>query len=399
MADLQNVVVGGTVRIRGDYFDFGKQAGVHENSLGVVEQRSRLNIKADFTEDVSAFIELENYGLWGEGFRSNYLTGVDARANGANGVEAYQAYIEAKNIFGTKLQARIGRQEITLGNGWLVGTNDNMAFFYGLSFDALRLTYADDLFRVDAIASKLAERSPLQEDGDTDFYAVYGSYLGIENVSLDAYWLFIRDATSEASSRDNHTFGLRGSGKIGALDFEAEAANQLVERVGVDNSDVWGANLEVGYTFDCAVKPRLYIGGAYFEGDEYDLAFNRTFASKKYGLVLDNASNLTNLWLVRGGAIFYPVEKLKMTSAVGYFQANQIREIDADHDSRKPLGIEADVRAEYAYTKDLSFGVAFAHVFVFDGIKDGNYLTNNGLSVAQLTRDLNYVYFETKISF
>lgn len=405
VADLQNVIVGGSVRIRGDYFSFGTQNGVHDNSLSVVEQRTRLNVRADFTEDVSAFIELDSYDVWGDGFRSNYVNGVDSRPIGTstagNSLDAqmYQAYIEAKNMFGTNLRARVGRQEIKLGNGWLVGTNDVMAFYYGLSFDALRLTYATEQFSVDAIASKLAEGSPTQEDGDTDFYAVYGSYLGIQDVTVDAYWMFIRDAAVAPASCDTHTFGLRGAGKIGAFDFEAEAANQLVEREATQNSDVWGGNLEVGYTFDCALKPRVYLGGAYFEGDDKDLAFNRLFASKKYGLVLDNESNLTNMWLVRGGAIAYPVDNLKLTTAVGYFQANQVRALSATDVSRKPLGMEADIRAEYSYTKDLVFGAGYAHVFVFEGLKDGNYIPNNGLTVAQLTGGIDYVYVETKIAF
>lgn len=398
LAELQNVAVGGSLRIRGDYFDFGKQNGTHVNSESIVEERVRLNVKADFTENVNAFVEFDSYGWWGDNFRSNYLTGVD-KAPTTNEANIFQAYVEANNMWGTNLRARIGRQEITLGNGWLLGNNDTMAFYYGLSFDALRLTYATDLFRIDAIASKLADASPAQEDGDTDFYTVYGSYLGIENVTLDAYWMFIRDAAVAPGSRETHTFGLRGAGKVGAFDFESEAAYQLVNRENLDSSDAWGGNVEFGYTFDSALKPRAYVGGAYFEGDEQDLAFNRLFASKKYGLVLDNASNLTNMWLTRGGVSLYPVERLKLTSAVGYFQALQVREIAPNTNSRKPLGMEADVRAEYAYSKDLTVSAGYAHVFAFDGLKDGNYIPENGLNVAQLTGGINYVFMEVKLAF
>lgn len=399
-ADLQNVTVGGSLRIRGNFFYEGDQFGEHVNSRHFIEERARLNVKADFTENVSAFIEFDNYDVWGGDFRSNYLTGVDSRANTSDDAEVYQAYIDAKELWGTDLSARIGRQEMKFGNGWLVGPNDQHAYFYGLSFDALRLTYATDQFKVDAFASKLAENSPLQEDGDIDFYGVYGSYLGVENMNFDAYWFMLRDAQNFSGSQDTHTFGLRGAGKINAFDFEADGAYQLVDRDNLDNSDAWGGNLEVGYTFDMATTPRLYIGTAYYEGaEDGDLAFNRLFASKRYGLVLDNMSCLSNMWVVRGGLIVNATESLKIMSTVGYVQADQSRKINATDESRKALGLEADIRAEYAYTKDLTFGCGYAHVFMFDGIKDGNYLGDNGTVIAQLSDDMDYLFFETKIAF
>src|SRR5690606_31870040 len=110
-----------------------------------------------------------------------------------NDVEVYQAYIEANEMFGYPLRLRIGRQELAFGSEWLVGVNDAAAFFQGLSFDAVRLTYATDVFSVDAFAAKLADTTPLEQDGDVDFYGVYGSYLGLEDIVIDAYWMWLRD--------------------------------------------------------------------------------------------------------------------------------------------------------------------------------------------------------------
>jgi len=133
-ADLQNVVVGGSIRIRGNWYP-----GVNDgNTIASTEQRTRLNVRADFTDAVSAFIEVDDYAIWGEDFRSNYLTGIDGRAATGDDVELYQAYIDAKEMWGTGLKARIGRQEIKLGSGFLVGTNDKNSVFTGLSFDGVR---------------------------------------------------------------------------------------------------------------------------------------------------------------------------------------------------------------------------------------------------------------------
>ena len=404
LADLQNVAVGGSVRIRGNYFDFDHVADAHVNSLAFVEQRTRLNVKADFTDSVDAFIELDSYDNWGEDFRSHYLTGVDSR--GTADVSLYQAYIEAKGLWGTPLAARIGRQELKLGSGWLVGANNAAPYFQGLSFDALLLSYATDQFNVAAVAGKLLERSPLEEDGDISLYGVYASYLGIENVTLDAYWLFIRDAANFKGSLDSHAFGLRGSGKFGAFDFEAEAAYEsfswdkedLLLADGDTHSGAIGANLLVGYTFDVNYAPRVYAGAAYFGAEKDEAPFNRLFSDWKYCLILDTNANLSNIWLVHGGVTMNPTESLKLTASAGYIQAIQDREIDPWHSSDKPLGVEAGVRADYAYTKELTFAASYSHLFALDGLKDGNYVPNNSAALA-FTNDVNYFYAETKLSF
>jgi hypothetical protein len=382
-ADLQNVVVGGSVRIRADWFNYGDNAP--DNAF--VEQRTRLNVRADFTDAVSAFIEMDDYEVWGGGdFRSNYLTGVDSRANTSDDVELYQAYIDANEMWGTKLKARIGRQEIKLGSGWLVGTNDKNAYFRGLSFDGVRLTYATDQFSVEALWAKLLDQSPWYSDGDIDLYGVYGSYLGIENVTLDAYWLYVRDAADMSGIYevlDTHTVGLRGAGTLGAFDFEAEAAYQWLDADHHGNSDALAGNLEVGYTFDMDYTPRVFLGGAYFEGSDDDQPFDRLFSNWEYTMFdfLGEQSNacMTNFWTARGGFSIMPTESLKASLAAGYLSL--VEDFGWDNE----LGWEIDASLSYAYTKDLSFEVGYAHFFTGDALGNAD--------------DLNYFYGETKLCF
>jgi hypothetical protein len=379
-ADLQNVVVGGSIRMRANWFDYGDSM----NSNAFVEQNTKLNVRADFTDAVSAFIEFDDYENWGDDFRSNYLTGIDSRADSSDDVEVYQAYIDANEMWGTALKARIGRQEIKLGSGFLVGNNSKNAYFRGLSFDGIRLTYATDQFSVEGLYAKLAENSPLEEDGDIDMYGVYGSYLGIENVTLDAYWLFIRDAQNFDGSLDTHTFGLRGAGTFNAFDFEAEAAYQLLDLDDADNSDAFAANLEVGYTFDMDYTPRVFLGGAYFEGDDEDMPFNRLFSNWEYSM-FDFAgenmnANMTNFWTGRAGVSVMPTETVKLALAGGYLALVE------DFGGDKDLGWEIDASVAYAYTKDLSFEAGYSHFFTGDAVADD-------------ADDFNYFYAETKICF
>jgi len=433
-AELQNVQVGGSLRIRGNYwtseagpdsltqrnplinqvFPFGlagytqwrgvpggnpaaglrwpgqpgrnavvSPVGWDKRGHGVkfVEQKTKLNVKADFTESVSAFVELDSYDIWGEDFRSNYINGADGRAVTNTDVEVYQSYIEANEMFGYPLRLRVGRQEIKLGSGWLVGTNDAGSFFTGLSFDGIRATYATDQFSVDAIWAKLAGTNPaVEEDADTDMYALYGSYLGIENITLDAYWIWVRDAAKQFDTNRGwlgewwedvlnvddydvtnlHTIGLRGAGTYGALDFEAELAYQfgdagsvgstfqgqgLLSPYGPDGASFsnWAGNLQVGYTFDMDYTPRVYGGAAYFGGEDNrdvnfwqwlgavacpywhadsSVSFNRLFSDWQYGnFVGAQSHDCTNLWLAYVGVSAMPVENLKLDLSVAYVQS------------------------------------------------------------------------------
>jgi hypothetical protein len=533
-AELQNVLVGGQIRIRGNWFDEAAlpDSQVHNNrifqwplvnfwrpgnlnpmagarwagipgragigslfswddkggKLSFTEMRTRLNVRADFTEMVSAFIELDSYDVWGEtpvvgaaanDFRSNYITGVDGRANTSDDVEVYQSYIEANEMFGMPLRLRIGRQEINLGSGWLVGTNDEGAFFRGLSFDAVRATYATDVFSVDAFWAKLVERSPLEEDGDTDLYGVYASFLGVENSTFDAYWLLVRDAASRSDTQggwlgnwiedllsvDNydpttlHTVGLRGAGKYGAFDFEAEAAYQfgnadsvnfgfrnqgLLSPYGPDGEKfgAWGGNLEVGYTFDMEFQPRVFIGGAYLGGEDNrdvdfvqwlgamfcpfwsadsSVSFNRLFSNWEYSHFLDNgAADLSNVWLARAGFSVMPTEQLRLEVTGTYYETlepfsrpwptfwllgNRVSPLAGlsflSEENDTALGWEVAANATYVYSEDLSFELGYAHFFVDDGLEWGNFNNANGLAYngGQSDKDPNYVYFQTKICF
>jgi len=386
-ADLQNVIVGGSLTIRGNWYpSYDVIADVSANSLAFVEQRTRLNVRADFTDSVSAFIEVDSYDVWGEDFRSNYLTGVDSRSGALDQVSLYQAYIEANDMWGVEgLKARVGRQEIKLGNGFLVSNQGGMPFGTGLSFDAVRVSYGTDQFSVDGLWAKLAERSPAEEDGDVDLYGIYGSYKGIENVSLDAYWLFIRDAANFFGSLDTHTVGLRGAGKVGALDFEAEAAYQWLDLDDADNSDAFAANLEVGYTFDMTYTPRVFLGGAYFEGSDDDASFNRLFSGYKYskffqgGLLDARWDNLTNFWTGRAGVSAMPTESVKLALTGAYLSL--VEDFGGDSD----LGWEIDASVTYNYSADLAIEAGYSHFFQGDALLADD--------------DLDYFYLQSKLCF
>jgi len=405
VAELQNVEVGGKLQIRGNYYrmdDFG--------ATSFAEQRTQLNVKADFTNDVSTFIEFDSYGDWGQGFRSNYLTGIDAR--GGADVNLYQAYINVKNLWGTPLGLRVGRQELVFGSEFLMGNNNSNAYFTGLSFDAIRLTFANDMFKADAFAAKLAESFQNFGKGDVDLYGVYGSYIGIEDVTLDAYWLYVQDNTVVGNDIDIHTFGLRGAGTLSGFDFDAEVAYQLGSvdgqpsacPFGFGEADVdygtFGANAELGYTFDMAWQPRVFGKFAYFGGGDPDtckwsndrtLPFNRLFSDVDYSLFLDNQSNLTNLFFYGLGVQVMPTECVSLKLMGAYL------DLDNSIGEQSELGWEVGVSGTYHYSEDLAFTAGYSHFFGsdWDQTKDCPIYDFDG----DQSSDFDYVYAQTEIAF
>lgn len=419
-AELQNVEVGGSIRIRGNYYDM--------DSLGDsswIEQRTRLNVKADFTSDVSAFIEFDYYNNWGEDFRSLYLTGADFRGSGGNDVDLYQGYIEAANMWGTPLSMRVGRQELSFGTEWLVGVNDAAALFTGLSFDALRLTYAIDTLTIDAVAAKLVETMSDFGDDDTDFYAIYASYLGIEDVTLDAYWMFLRDdGVALGDDVDVHTVGLRGAGVIGAFDFDVEAAYQFGDVDGRPsacplgfgeadvNYDAFAVNSELGYTFDMAWTPRVFARFAWFEGgddddslcsNDRDLPFNRLFSNWEYTEFWANTDE-SNLFYYALGVGVAPTECLTLSLVCAYFEVDEEAPETGwwfwRNDVEDELGIELGLYADYQYSEDLVFRAGYAHFFGDEGLEDNNFVLN-GLAPlgGDEDDDYDYLFIETELCF
>ncbi len=404
VAELQNVEVGGSLKIRGNYWRMD-QFG----ASNFTEQRTTLNVKADFTNDISAFIELDSYGDWGQGFRSNYLTGMDGR--GGTDVHLYQAYIDEKNLWGTGLSSRTGRQELVFGSKFLLGNNSSGPHFTGLSYDGTRLSYACDMFKIDAFAAKLAETFQNLGKGDVDLYGVYASYIGIQDVTLDAYGIGVMDDRIPNKDVSVYTFGLRGAGTISGFDFDAEAAYQMGKvdgqpsacPFGFGEADVkygaFAANGDLGYTFDMTWQPRVFGKFAYFGGGKADdncwsndrtLPFNRLFSDISYSPFLDVNRNLSNIFFYGLGVQVMPTECLSLKLMGSYI------DLDKKVGAQSSLGWEAGVSGTYHYSEDLAFTAGYSHFFGSDWNKEKSCMFDKDDSNKP---SFDYVYAQTEISF
>lgn len=481
-AEMQSVQVGGEVRIRGRYwnnnysnavngpatpryvgFNFANRPlgpfGLNSrfdfddagSDLAYVEQRTRLNVKADFSDDVSALVEFESFDIWGTDFRSNFVSGIDG-AGGAS-ITLYQSYIETRNTLGYPVRMRLGRQEMKLGKGWLV--DDITTAIIGRNFDGARYTYTSDLIDVDAWGMKLAES--LAGDNDIDYYGIYGTYKGLEQLKISAYWMLVRDGSTASDTTLNpagewvearlglddydptclHTIGARLFGATGSFDYDWELAYQFGEadRVGAlfapalygDTSAEFGnfaTDLELGYTIDMAWQPRVFLGGAFFEGEDNrdfryrdwflpgegnaSVSFNRLFPGASYSMTLDIGQELSNFWQLRAGIAAKPTEKISLLFRVAHFETDE--PFDAPvwpafaawtHPNDKDLGWTTFLMGKYQYSQDLSIAMIWEHLFTGDGLEQGQFFARNGLEFVGGTagEDSDYIHGDVQIKF
>ena len=448
------------------------RADGHGGAMSYAEQRTRLHIKAGLTDNVQAYIELDDNETWGDGdFRSDYRTGTDWAADSTDDVEIYQAYIEATELLGQPLTLKIGRQEMCFGSGWLVGTNPYSDPFTGLSFDAVRLTYAGAACTLDAWWSKLQDRAQDEEDGDTDFYGLYLSCPVTDNITFDTYWLLVRDAQSRTQTRlewpleglvqsfgfdayettNLHTIGVRTTGKSGSLDWEMEAAYQFgnADALGVlftpadggyGDSEArfgnWAGQFTLGYTVDSVrFRPRGYLHGEYYGGEDRraisigewmnpflhskaSVSFNRLFSDYETHSFLDG-SGLSNYYNLVIGMELALTEKLKFSLSADFAQA--IKPFDWPLDARfgywhvplapdlpfltqkgsRDLGWELNLYFRYAYSEHLAIEVGGTHYCPGEGVRDGVFCEDNGMTLVGGTgdHDADYLYIMTQLTF
>jgi hypothetical protein len=438
-AELQNVQVGGSLRIRGSWYssadlDFDNDENFDQGTGDVdtlfVEQRTRINVSADFTDDVHAFIELDSWDVFGDGFRglttaeeiysvplaargisfsdAMALSGFDEGSSGTP-VNFYQGYVEMREAWGYPINIKIGRSEMQHGDEFLVGNNDTSSSFRGLSFDGVWLTYDHESFDITAFWTRLFQDFSGESSGDTDFSGIYGSYTGLENMTIDGYYYYYHQsltAATQAGGFDEstafHTIGARFAGNVSQFDWAGNAAYQFGDTGDPNQEDVQGIGVQaaLGYTFDVNMQPRIFINGAYYSGDDEDFddhyGFNRLFSDHEYSEFIDS-TDLMNFWMVGGGVSAQVTEAIGLTGVVNYFQT--VEDFGTDEND---LGLEVAVYAKYDYSEDLYFQAGYAHYFAGDAVEDGT-ATNawgfSGVGGFGESDDLDYLFLETGISF
>lgn len=362
----------------------------NENAKGnsATEQRTSLSVQADFSDEVSANITLDSYGFWGGNSREG------------DNVQLHEAYITLGDAV-AGFDLKIGRQEVLLGSEFIIGNNSTAGSFDHMSFDGIRGDYAGENFNVTLLSLKIDENDGFNSnevDQDDDLYAIYATYNGIENHTIDGYVFLERSGITGASNSENgelYTIGARAAGTFGSFDYELEIATQS----GQDSSDTdyegLAVNSVLGYTFDSNMQPRVWLGFALLTGDDEDNGFTRNYSDWEFSEFLGDGEE-SNLMIIRAGVSANVTEKIGLSAVVSSFTLEEEDDGNGIYNGfnvttgEDDLGLEIGLYATYQYSEDVAMEVGAAQFLNGDSIEDAQGDDED---------DQTYVYAEISLSF
>ncbi|MBI1952581.1 MAG: alginate export family protein [Candidatus Omnitrophica bacterium] len=291
-----------------------------DDNVGFLLSTVHLQVDADLTDNVSATVQLVNQRPW------------DAEAHAAgrdtDSINIDQAYVVLKEFLYSPLTVIAGRQDITYGNGFIVGAGllaDPDGAFASLaangdtnqaqmgqehsdynSYDAVRLILDFAPITVEGLFSKINETGDVGDD-QTLYGALVNYKLDQWNAEIEPYWFFkkdedgaanitVNDAVSASNaartyeSNEVHTTGLRlAASPIENLSISGEGAHQFGEitdttpQVQTRDRDAWGANIDVRYNWvNAPWTPTTGVGWVFYSGEDSSPAGTTRNESDKF---------------------------------------------------------------------------------------------------------------------
>ncbi len=305
-----------------------------------------------------------------------------------NTFDINQAYLELGRTETSGFGLRVGRQELFFGNGRLIGNSwwSNVS----RSFDAVRGSYQQGAYRVDAFASSVV----IARDGVIDhhnqgnnLHGIYGTIknkLGT-NSQFEPYtfWHVQNGATLKTGKQghlDQWTYGFRLLGELpDHFDYRTEMAIQR-GHLGPASIKAWTGHWVLGNTIPVAWAPRPFVEFDYASGDPNSKntstteTFDPIYPSTHDKLGLADQIGWRNIKDLRGGLDFHPIRKWDMNvSGHDFWLANAHDSLyptrgsvvakDLSGKSGTHVGEEVDFQAIYKPTLQIQLGAGIGHLF------------------------------------
>jgi hypothetical protein len=382
-AAVDKVTVGGSLELRGVYLDdidWAPNSAPSDESGNWYESIAKIFVAVDFTDNVSTMIRLLNDRRW------------DNPAAGTNEIlNTDLAYIKIADIFGYPITATLGRQEIIIGEGFLVGdgtigtitvpggNNIGTGIYQNLdprkAFDALRFTYAEDPYNIDFIIAKAGENnagagSVYQEDDNSLYGANVNYKLGDICIINFGVWNHMnREAGSAATDVVAVSLGAEGSiPGVEGLSAKVEIVPQFGDSSNNVDQDALGYCLGVEYAVDNEYKPWVALSYIFRSGDEagsttdyegFDIMFQDTII----GEIED--PNLDYLYVANGCKVikltggFKPIEKVNVDIAYYNITLDEIGIGNGLTDD--DWANDYSVNIAYDYNEDVQFGLLWVY--------------------------------------
>jgi hypothetical protein len=403
---VENIKVGGDLTFIGverNNFDLlkGSDDGEHFIYSGV-----RVYVSADLSNKVSTmvrFITENDFGMDEDYY--GYVPQLDL------------AYVKLSDILTPGLSLTVGRQEIQIGEGLVVGSRYRVGDYYAASqnslyygedlgqmkaFDAVKLDYAFQglPLSVSAFKAKIAESYGISSgsiyipisgwiypDSDLDLLGISFLWKG-EQYSLEPYYV---DLVAYGQDFNIQTAGIRGTwnpAAVKGLALKAEYAKQFGNVTTGFDAAGWAGYIGASYEFATNMKPTIYGVYNYFSGisptstdmDAWIPVFPSNIASRvgkiAYEAIFPAGETMPYYWYtgtpgfvdglasLKLGVSLNPTEKLGVS--LDWFNLTALETFGP----RKGIGNEIDLGLTYAYTEDVALGLDIGYFMAGDNVKD-----------------------------
>jgi hypothetical protein len=399
-AETQNIKVSGDIKAAYVYqhdINFADNLGDSQNFF---MQQVGLNVEADLTDNVSTYVRLINERDWNANVQdaSSTYKSFDILLD--------EAYVTLKEMLYAPLTVKIGRQNIWLGKGLVIGNSGNWGagqlgstiqeYSDMTAFDAIRATLDYDPWTVDLIYSKIGgdydydEPLGLNNDFNRDDIDLYIANIGYDFTTYDAeaeaYYIYAHDKTARKDhiknkSNQTHTIGLRGSlVPFESMNLWAEGALQFGKDRSSSALDVTreASALDIGidYTFtDVKWTPKVGAEWIWLSGDKAGSSkqegWNRLLRGKYDNYIADfrgitkgitgitGDSGLTNNQSIALFGAIAPMTDITMDARWTYLWLDE--KLAAGTDGRDSgsdkVGWEIDAKVAYDYTEDVQLSL------------------------------------------
>ncbi|MEW6378265.1 MAG: alginate export family protein [bacterium] len=440
------VTYGGDIRIRGqvtkNIYDLnntkagtaGKRVNAYDNEQ-FYRHRTRLWIKGELEEGMTGYVRLAVEPRWGRPDYTYNDATVDAakkpKPEWTNHLIIDNSYIEAKKFLGSPLNLKIGRQDLTYGEGFLVYEGTPVDGSRTIYFDAVKLSLDLSVIGVDLFTAK-PDEGQYNINDDEDLYGLYTTLKMVPGQAFDVYVLQRErraykldqdfDATTPDIDVDSSTtaVGVRASGKIiENLTYAAEVTKEFgsVDWKGFDptgareegdmDRDAIGGLATLTYAIPVPTQPTIKLGAYYTSGDnentdDYEAwdGFYSEFPKYGYGDMLASLTKLdydegtwTNHRIYEADLKLTPISKMTANLGFLYLAANNV----PDGVSKK-RGICPQARLEYQFTPAVTAHVLGQYFQTGNYYEDsGNHNVGPGNKVS--TDDAFFGRFEMSIKF
>lgn len=374
---------------------------------------AEIQVDADLTDNVATCIRISNERDWED---PTYGGNDSAQYD----IDVDLAYVTLKEMLYSPLTLTIGRQDIWLGDGMILGAklldynNSIIADEYTtyIAFDAIRATLDYDPWTIDLAYSKIEEGTDSLNYGannndDADLYLANVGYIfDSYNAEAEAYFIGYHDRThfgeGDTKASETDTVGARGSfDPLEDLTLKGEVAYQFGD-FAYDGANIcrdrsaWLFNVSGEYRWpEARWTPKVGLEYLYLSGERddtstdsgdwegwnplffgkqmlairqyhnsfYDTAYRGATNMDNYPNNADQDSGMSNSQYVLVSGSVAPTEDLTLDAVYAHcWLAEKVTEAN----SNTNVGDELDVTLTYDYTEDVTFGLLAAWFFPGD---------------------------------